>query len=146
MDRKTNPNGANQYQPDPRQKLCWELYANPKSETFGNGLQSAIKAGYTEGTANQITTEDWFIERLRRMNMLSKAEKVLEYTLDMDDFEETEKGLKRNPAITKIKQDSAKFVAERVGKEHYSTRVENTGANGEPFSVTVVNFSKKEEN
>lgn len=46
---KTNPNGANQYLIDPRQKKCWDLYVNPKSETFGNALQSALKAGYTEG-------------------------------------------------------------------------------------------------
>ena len=67
----TNPYGANQYVMDPRQKMCWDLYVNPKSETFGNAAQSAIKAGYTDKTANQITTEDWFIGKLRRMNMLN---------------------------------------------------------------------------
>lgn len=143
----TNPNGANQYQYDPRQKLCWDLYINPKSETFGNAYQSAIKAGYEDATARQITTVEWFIEKRRRLNLLSKAEKVLDETLEMDDTEpilvEGEViDRKRNPALTKIKQDSAKFLAERLGKEEgYSTRHEMTGKNGENLEpLVVVNY------
>lgn len=133
---KTNPNGANQYLYDPRQKLCWEYYVDPRSETFGVARRSAMKAGYTVGTANQITTEQWFIEKLRRLSMLSKAEKVLEETLVMDvkvpiivDGETV--GEKIDPALAKIKQDTAKFVASTQGKDQgYSTRSEITGING----------------
>jgi len=109
---------------DPRQKLCWESYINPKSETFGNATQSAIKAGYAPDYADQITTVEWFLGKLRRLNMLSKAEKVLDEYLEMEDTEITENGMqKRNPALSKIKQDTAKFIAERVGKdEGYSTK------------------------
>lgn len=135
----TNPNGANQYQLDPRQKLCWEFYANPKSETFGNATQSAIRAGYEPDYADQITTIEWFKGNLRRLNMLSKAEKVLDEMLEMpvetmklekngDDYGEV---VKTEPALVKIKQDTAKFIAERVGKEHYSSRSEVTGKDGE---------------
>lgn len=134
---KTNPNGANQYLIDPRQKKCWDLYVNPKSETFGNALQSALKAGYTEGTANQITTEKWFIEKLRRLNMFSKAERNLNEFLDMD-VEEIAiiKGIplrdkngnflmKKDINLLRLKQDTSKFVAERLGKnEGYSTKTE----------------------
>lgn len=136
---RTNPNGANQYQMDPRQKLCWELYINPKSETFGNALQSAFKAGYTEGTSNQITTEQWFIDKLRRLNMLSKAEKVLDEMLEMPvevQKVEGEGGEKRTfvktePALVKIKQDTAKFISERQGKhEGWSQRTELSGPDG----------------
>jgi len=123
MGNKSNPNGANQYLLDPRQKLCWELYVNPKSETFGNAMQSAIKAGYEESTANQITVEPWFLGRLRRLNMLGKAEKVLDEALEGKDL--------------KLAQDTAKFVAKTLGKgEGYSERTELTGKDGEPLEIT----------
>jgi len=134
---KTNPNGANQYMIDPRQKRCWDLYVNPKSKTFGNALQSAIEAGYTQKTANQITTQEWFIGKLRRLNMFSKAERNLDECLDMD-IEEIAfvKGIplrdkegnfiiKKNVNLLRLKQDTSKFVAERLGKnEGYSTKSE----------------------
>lgn len=142
----TNPNGANQYVLDPRQKLCWDLYVNPNSETFGNGLQSAIKAGYSESHAATITTEDWFQERVRRINMLSKAEKVLDEMLEMPVEvtewqgygEEKEQVVVTSPALVKVKQDTAKFIAERVGKEHYSNRTEMTGKDGEQLVPTPI--------
>jgi len=132
---KSNPNGANQFSLDPRQKLCWDSYINPKSETFGNAYQSALKAGYEEATANQITTTEWFIGKCRRINLLNKAEKVLEEMIDMPTVNTIEKGdeliVKIDPALTKIKQDTAKFVAERLGKDNgYSTRNELTGPDG----------------
>jgi len=137
---ETNPNGANQYQLDPRQKMCWDFYINPKSETFSNAYKSALKAGYEESTALQITTEKWFTERVRRNNMLSKAEKVLDEMLEMPievlewegRGEEAEQIVVTNPALVKVKQDTAKFVAERLGKDDgYSTRNEVTGKDGE---------------
>jgi hypothetical protein len=131
---ETNPNGANQYQLDPRQKLCWESYIDPKSETFGNAYQSAMKAGYEEGYAAQITTVEWFLEKVRRMNLLSKAEKVLEECLDMNTY--GEKGT--DAQLVKIKQDTAKFVAETQGKaEGYSKRTEMTGEGGGPITVVA---------
>lgn len=146
---ETNPNGANQYQLDPRQKLCWEFYANPKSETFNNGLASAIKAGYSESHANTITTEPWFRDRVRRLNLLHKAENVLEEMLDMptevvkwertgfeDGDPQFEDVVKTEPALVKIKQDTAKFVSERVGKEIYSNRQELTGKDGKDLLPT----------
>lgn len=135
---KTNPNGANQYQLDPRQKLCWDAFINPKSETFSNAYQSAMKAGYEESTALQITSEKWFTEKVRRMNMLGKAEKVLDEMLDLETEVEVSIGesviIKKEPALAKIKQDTAKFVAERLGKdEGYSSRSELSGPNGDPL-------------
>ncbi len=109
----TNPNGANQYVMDPRQKLCWESYANPNSPTFGNALQSALKAGYEEVTARQITGFPWFKEKQIRNNLLSKAEKVLDDCLELDVMDD--KGNRDNGAW-KIKQDTAKFIAQARGK------------------------------
>jgi phage terminase small subunit len=156
MANPPNPNGANQFQLDPRQKKCWESYINPNSKTFGNAYQSALSAGYSDASANQITTTEWFIGKCSRLNLLNKAEKVLEEMLDLpvnvvdrynrdkddedfnsDEDEPQELVLRTEPALVKIKQDTAKFVSERLGKEiGYSTRVEQTGANGQPLVIT----------
>lgn len=110
---KTNPNGANQYLLDPRQKLCWDYYINPKSETFGNGTQSAIKAGYEPDYADQITTVDWFKGRVRKLNMLGKAERNLDEVLDL--VVKDKKG-RTNPQLLKIKTDTSLAVAKNLGK------------------------------
>lgn len=123
----TNPHGANQYQLDPRQKLCWESYNNPKSETFGNAYQSALKSGYEESTSSQITTENWFLEKLRRLNLLSKAEKVLDETLDYNAIDD--KG-KIDVGVGRLKLDSAKHVTSLRGKEE--------GYDGETKTIFVL--------
>jgi hypothetical protein len=134
---KSNPNNANQYSLDPRQKLCWDIYINPKSETFGNAYQSAMKVGYEEGTASQITTSTWFVEKLRRLNMLSKGEKVLDETLSYDVLDK-ETG-KIDSGIARIKLDAAKHITSTLGKnEGYSTKVENELSNPDGNLKTIV--------
>jgi hypothetical protein len=119
----TNPNGANQYVLDPRQKLCWERYINPRSKTFGNALQSALEAGYAETTSLHITTEKWFLEKVRRLNLLGKGEKVLEETLDYDSFD-PETG-KVDASVGRLKLDAAKHVTSTLGKDDgYSQKQE----------------------
>jgi len=136
--KEPNPNGANQYLLDPRQKMCWNAYINPKSETFGNALQSALKAGYTDGSANKITTENWFVGRVRRLNLLEKAEKVLDETLELNTL--TDEG-KVDRGLHAIKLDAAKFVAETQGKaDGYSKRSEVTGKDGETIAPILVKF------
>lgn len=131
---KSNPNKANQYVLDPRQKLCWDFYVNPKSETFGNATQSAIKAGYEESYSDTITQTEWFCAKVRRIGMLDKAEKVLDRTLTLD---ETDDKGKIQPDILRIKTDVAKFVAKTQGKdEGYSDRTELTAKDGEPLTIS----------
>lgn len=114
---------------DPKQIAFLAGYTNPNSETFSNALQSALKAGYKQEYAESLTYQmpDWLSENLGNVRLLSKAEKVLEETLDMDTLDA--KGNRDNQAV-KIKQDSAKFVAETVGKKKYSKRQEVTGLDG----------------
>jgi len=132
---ETNPNGANQYNLDPRQRMLWALYINPHSETFGNALQSALKAGYTEGTANQITTTEWFIGKVRRLQMLERAEKNLKEVLEMDVIEDT----KINPQLLRIKTDVSTTMAKTLGKEHYSEKQEiDIKSDGEP--IKTINY------
>lgn len=143
MANPSNPNGANQYTMDVRQKLCWDLYVNPKSETFGNAYQSAQKAGYEESYAAIITTTNWFLEKLRRLNMLSKAEKALDETLEYNPINEEGK---IDAGIARIRLDAAKHITNTLGKdEGYSSRTEVTGKNGEPISTAteeITNLAK----
>lgn len=132
----SNPNGANQYVMDPRQRKCWEDYINPKSETFGNAYRSALASGYEENTAAVITTVPWFQEKLRRLNMLSKAEKVLDKTLEMEPVNEEGK---TDVALLRVQTDVAKHITSTLGKnEGYSTRSELTGADGKDLPTPIL--------
>lgn len=119
---KSNPNGANQYMLDPRRLLFWELYLDSKSETFSNAYQTGMKVGYEESYSASITTTDWFLEKIRSMNLLGKAEKVLEDALELKHFDA--KG-KFHLDRLQTKLATAKFIASTKGKdEGYSTKSE----------------------
>lgn len=133
---RSNPNNANQYQLDPRQKLCWDLYVNPKSETFGNAYQSAQKAGYEESYAATIYDTEWFREKVRRLNLVSKGEKVLEETLD---YQAVNEEGKVDSGIARIKLDAAKHVTSTLGKDlGYSTKQEtDITSGGKPIVINI---------
>lgn len=136
---ETNPYGANQFVADPRQKLCWELYVDPRSDTFSNGEQSAIKAGYSVTHAHSITTEPWFRDKVRRMNMLSKAEKSLDKTLDY--VVEDAQG-KVDTNLLRIQTDVAKHITDRLGKnEGYAIKEGNTNT----LNIITVNTLSDED-
>lgn len=138
---------ANQYALDPRQKLCWDFYVNPKSETFGNALQSAIKAGYEESYGRTITDTEWFREKVRRLQMLGKAEKVLDETLTTPHMDEEGKV---DSSILRVKTDVAKHITSTLGRnEGYSTKVEtDITSGGEKIETTnpvIAALAKKYE-
>ena len=123
---------------NPQRTAFKELYCNPESDTFGNAQQSAIKAGFSKEYAKNIMNQgqDWVLEIIRDTEMTSKAEKVLNEMLEMDVETitmRTKNGdvIDRNPALIKIKQDTAKFITERLKKEKWSNRTELTGKDGE---------------
>lgn len=108
---------GNQYKPDPRQSLFLKHYLDPKSETFSNAYQSAIKAGYEEEYAQNLTGQmpKWLSESIRTEQMLNKAEKNLDILMESED--------------ERVKADVSKFVAGRLGKRRWSekTEVEHSG-------------------
>jgi len=113
---------------NPRAAMFKQFYIDPSSHTFWNIRGSAIRAGYSEEYAENIsnTKPKWWIElqesaEFNRAEMLSLAENNIKKTLK--DVPDTD---------TKVKQqhDASKFVAERVGKDHYSTRKELTDKGG----------------
>lgn len=141
--RKNNPYKVNQYTgPDPRQAGFLTNYLDPKSETFSNALQSALKAGYTQGYGESLMAQmpTWLSEKLGDLDMLNRAEKNISDVLDLDPkvqamgafgplFET--KGKKKtpimitNPKLLQIKTDTSKFVAERLGRVKYGQQKAN---------------------
>lgn len=127
---------------DPRQADCWNRYINPKSETFANAKQSAISAGYEENYAAEIKNCEWFKKRERKIRMKDRGEEVLEEMLDLpvvviDHVGTGDKKTKvvvTDVGLVRIKQDTAKFVTERLGKDDgWSQRSELTGPDGIPL-------------
>lgn len=93
-----------------------------------NVRQSALAAGYSDLYACNITVQrpKWWVEltetaEYRRAHMLDAAEQALQNAVTSNSEDRDDK---------KIKHDAAKFVSERLGKDHYSTRQELTGADG----------------
>lgn len=119
----------------PQQEAFLAYYTNPKSETFSNALQSALKAGYKQEYAESITAKDlgWLSESIGDMKLLQKAERVLNKTLD---YEPVNEEGKVDTSLLKVQADVSKFVAETVGKSKYSKRTEHTGKDGTPLTVT----------
>lgn len=141
----TNPNGANGTTSDPREQTCWDNYVKSLLAGQTNAYQSALDAGYTESSAKTITTRDWFIERLqklKRKDMLSKAEKVLDRTLS---YEPIDKEGKLDVPLVRVQTDVAKHVTSTLGKnEGYSTKTEtDTTIKG---SISLIDlFNKSNE-
>jgi len=135
---QTNPYGANGTTSDPREQVMWDIYVTKLAKGIENAYESAVEAGYEDATARQITVRSWFLERkqkLKRKEMLSKAEKVLDKTLSYST--EKEDGTVQSDLL-RIQTDVAKHVTSTLGKdEGYSSRTENTGKNGTPLQVII---------
>lgn len=113
---------------DPRQAIFRSYYINPQSHTFMNVLQSGIKAGYTEHYSSSLGSKNvgWFDEMMQdatvnRARMLKKAESALDAAMSYDDDD---------ARMAALKVKAASFVAERVGKDVYSSRQELTDKGG----------------
>lgn len=114
---------------DPRVDIFKQFYLRPDSYTFMNVRQSALRAGYSEQYANNITTQapKWWTELVQssdytRAKMLNAAENNL-YQVVSEEMHE-------DASHKRIQTDVSKYVTERLGKDHYSTRSEVTGADG----------------
>ena len=114
---------------DPRQTAFKQYYIDPNSPSFANARASAIRAGYSEQYADNITAQQpaWLGDlladtQLVRAEMLALSERNL-------------KNVVSEPKPTDIQDkklwvDTSKYVSGTLGKEVYSTRSEVTGADG----------------
>ena len=128
----------------PQQEAFLSYYTNPKSETFGNALQSGLKAGYSQEYSESITSQlpEWLSENLGDMRLLNKAEKVLNSTLD---YEPVNGEGKIDTSLLSIQNKTAQFVAERLNKDKYSSRQEQTGKGGKDLVPDTLTKEQKEK-
>lgn len=151
-DKSVKPGYKKEAVESPKQLRFLELYNDPKSATFGNAAGSARAAGFGKNYSRAITYKmpGWLQEaKERRMEMLKQAEQVLKDTLVMDTKVKVFNGAlhidtKEDSGLRKIKQDSAKFIAERLGKKFYSTRTELTGLEGGPVEIKKIETELRE--
>lgn len=113
---------------NPQKELFWNLYLEPTSSTFGNVVQSALRAGFTDSQAYNIKQQRWFKSGIRRNDMVDKAEEVLESMLSLPKNKvkivNGEETVVEDPGLIKIRQDTAKYVTSTLAKDAYSTKVE----------------------
>lgn len=114
---------------DPRQTAFKQYYIDPNSPTFSNVRGSAIRAGYSEQYADNLTGQqpEWLAELMRdtdmmRAEMLALAERNLRSVIIKP--EPTDRNDK------KIWHNANVYVSGTLGKAVYSTRSEVTGADG----------------
>lgn len=127
----------------PQQELFLAAYTNPKSDTFSNALQSALKAGYSEEYANNITGQlpDWLSESLGDLKRLRKAERNLE---EVQNLEITDAEGKPDSQLIAQRTKVDIFIAERLGKQKYSARQELTGKDGAELPTPIINVLRND--
>lgn len=128
----------------PQQEEFLFQYTNPKSPNFGNATQSALKAGYAQEYAENIThlMPEWLSENLGDMKRLRRAEKNLSEVQELSVIDENGK-VDTQILDKRIKVDM--FVAERLNKGKYSNRTEHTGEGGEAIKVLGINYVQPKE-
>jgi phage terminase small subunit len=128
---------SNQHTPDDREQKCWDLYVKSIAKGTPNAKASALKAGYSEPHADNITLQGWFkgrVDKLRRTEMLSKAERNLDKALD-ESYKDEDGKIQSD--VMRIVVDVSKTIATTLGKdEGYSSRSEITGKNGEAIELS----------
>lgn len=128
----------------PQQELFLAEYTNPKSPNFGNALQSALKAGYSQEYSETITYQlpDWLSENLGDLKRLRKAEKNLDEVQNIQIYNDEGK-LDANLIDKRTKVDM--FIAERLNKDKYSTRQEQTGKDGKDLIPETLTKEEKDK-
>ncbi len=127
----------------PQQELFLAEYTNPKSKNFGNALQSALKAGYSQTYSENITDAmpEWLLENIGDMKRLRKAERNLTEIQEMPVINEEGK---YDAQLIEKRTKVDMFVAERLNKSKYSTRIENTGADGRDLPAPIINIVRND--
>jgi hypothetical protein len=113
---------------DPRVVLFKQYYIDPKSHTFMNVLQSALRAGYSQEYSESLGYQSpkWFSEMMvdqdvTRAKMLFDAEKSLYTAVKYKDGDKDRENMRLKASI---------YVTERIGKELYASRTELTDKGG----------------
>lgn len=126
---------------NPQQQKFLEVFLDPNSETWGNYRQSALKAGYSQDYADNISVQmpDWLNDNLGKSRRVIKAEKNLDTALD-GGLDDPDKGGKP------IQMKATELVLKSHKKSLYSDRTELTGKDGAELQTLLVRFIDNKEN
>jgi len=117
----------------PQQIKFAMFYYLPDSPTYGNAMQSALRAGFSDQYARSITVKNlnWIKDIVSEIGgkgvtkdkLVRKAKRVLDKSLDSED--------------EKIAQDTAKFIAKTTTE--FSEK-QDIVSNGETLTVATLEF------
>lgn len=126
-----------------QQELFLERYTNPKSPFFGNAYKSALEAGYSEEYSQNITGQmpEWLSENISDMKRLKRAEKNLDEVQNLPIVDEEGK---IDVALVGQRTKVDMFIAERLDKDKYSSRQEQTGKGGKDLIPETITPEEKE--
>lgn len=128
---------------DPKQTLFIALYTDPKSPTFGNSKQTALKAGYKKEYAENLIhlNPNWLSNYIGDERRLKKSERNLEEVQNIPLSITKKKEIRDNKTnelidvieyqeyndsqLIALRTKTDMFLAERLDKVKYSTRSEN---------------------
>ena len=130
---------------DPRQSATLAGYKDPKSETFANLYQSALKAGYDNKYASNLSAmrPAWLMENIENdVQSVVQAEKNLRkynnYQLEPDNIK-----TKRDIEVGKMQIDASKFILKTQARSKYSEDKELATPN---VQINIVNYNEKPQN
>jgi hypothetical protein len=133
-----------------RQQRAWEYYIQSWKEGRPNVIQSGLKAGYPHATAQNLNNFKWFKDKkdkLRRSNMMTKAERNLSRILNLDYSKiiplpdgSTKEGV--DVDTLRIVADISKTVVTTLGKDlGYSTKTEVGGKMESEIKINSVSYA-----
>lgn len=115
-----------------QRQMFLDLYKDPKSPTFSNARQSALKAGFSENYANQILSKPmkWLTaidSMLNDEKMLLQAESNFREVqgLQVARYDKNKDAIVVDTDVLAHRNKVDMFLAERLNKAKYSTRTEN---------------------
>ncbi len=119
---------------DPRRQAFAVAYYDQSSDTYGNGLQSAIKAGFTEEYAKTVLYKKpkWWSEIVSKMDLLDDLKNNLKYHVNLNPMVQAMgafgplyegKGADKKPVMVesnvrlKLRQDITMWALEKLHPE-----------------------------
>jgi len=138
VKRKSKPRDVAQ-RLDPRRLNFLEYYFKPDSPTFNNGLQSALRAGYSQKYAEQLIARDypWLripLESVSTQHLVEKARGVLQDAVE---------GKLDSEGKPFYKYKSAEFVASRADKDFTEKQQIDHTSGGLPIQESVLKAMMK---
>lgn len=106
---------GNQWQATQRQQDWLSYYMNPKSETWGNAYQSALRAGYSESYARVIMSDSVALEWVKQArNIMRLNPEHLKVALAQIINDPYSKDSDKIAAIKLLGQDQGMFVQKQL--------------------------------